>query len=476
MFMGIVLSALCFIYLIQPGDAAAQETNAASPSLSALAGELREGYSYVGKILIYGSYAIPSDSTQNPNNDFQKIPSFTANFSLRPDFYLHFRRLRFIMKPRLTARWSRWEVGSLEGESNSETDSFVNEWLMSLELPEDIFLSYGRENLQWGPSYLLSPSNPFFRDNGRANPWREVAGMDFARLVWVPSPNWSFSLIANLGEGRQKFISEDIEIPQIIWRINELQPGLIEQVNYLFEEFEKTYAFKADYTGYRKYLTFIASYREKDRLRLNGFAGWTVSNALLVYGEASLAQGSKALFPVQLGTVEDADLPVIALSPTRENSYALELLLLLGGSYTFESGSTITAEYVLNTEGYTNNETSLYLELRRQASLAYSVPGQVQDLAGFALTKILDPGLRTLRKHYLMLQYTKPEIRDIINVALRCTLNMEDLSSQFIYTVQVDLSDYTELFFLGTVGLGRENTEFTSSVDSAIMVGLQFTF
>jgi hypothetical protein len=31
-----------------------------------------------------------------------------------------------------------------------------------LRLTECLFVSYGRENLQWGPSALFSPSNPFF--------------------------------------------------------------------------------------------------------------------------------------------------------------------------------------------------------------------------------------------------------------------------------------------------------------------------
>ena len=32
---------------------------------------------------------------------------------------------------------------------------FVNEWLLRLRLYEGCFLSYGRENLQWGPAYLF---------------------------------------------------------------------------------------------------------------------------------------------------------------------------------------------------------------------------------------------------------------------------------------------------------------------------------
>ena len=69
---------------------------------------------------------------------------------------------------------------------------------------ENLFVSYGRENLQWGPSFLFSPSNPFFQDNGRRNTYLEVPGMDFGRLVFIPASAWAISFIANTGEGLNK--------------------------------------------------------------------------------------------------------------------------------------------------------------------------------------------------------------------------------------------------------------------------------
>ncbi len=441
-----------------------------TPGFKDLMGEFKEGFSYVFKILPFGTTQMPSDSTQNPNNDFLRIPRYTGNLFLRPDFYLQYRSLRLLAKPRLEAEWLRWEDGSLEGETDTDVDTFFNEWLASLSLPKNLFVSYGRENLQWGPSFLLSPSNPFFRDNGRANPKREVPGMDFARLIWVPSSNWSFSFIANVDEGRQEFISEDLELPPIVASISRGRREFVSR------EFEPTYALKADYTTYRKYFSLIASYQENDRGRLGGYAGWTVSDALLVYGEGNVSQGTNALYPDEVATIPPIGFPIIVMGPTEEDETSLEALMLIGASYTFEAGPTITAEYIANSAGYNDRESELYYELRRQASQVFSLPDPFQSLAQLALVQTLDPGLRLLRKNYLMLQYTHTQIRNVFNLVFRYTVNLDDYSSQLISITEMDLSDHAQLFFNGGVNFGPKDTEFTSLVDYAIMFGLEYSF
>ncbi|NIN00957.1 MAG: hypothetical protein GTO24_23590 [candidate division Zixibacteria bacterium] len=441
-----------------------------TPGFKDLVTELRDGFTYVVKILPFGTTQLPSDSTQNPNNDFLRIPRYTGNLFLRPDLYLRYRSLKLLAKPRLEAEWLRWEDGSLEGETDTDVETFFNEWLASLRLPKNLFVSYGRENLQWGPSFFVSPSNPFFRDNGRANPVREIPGMDFARLVWVPSSDWSFSFIANVDEGRQEFISEDFESPPLLATITRGRREFVGQ------EFEPTYALKADYTAYRKFFSVIASYRENDRGRLGGFAGWTVSDALFVYGEGNVSQGTSALYPVEVAMIPSIGFPIIVMDPIEEEESSLEALMLIGGSYTLEAGPTLTAEYVVNTAGYNDKEAELYFEFRRQASRVFSLPDPFESLGRLGLAQTLDPGLRLLRKNYLMLQYTHTQIRDVFNLVFRYTVNLDDYSSQLIPIAQMDISDHAQLFAIGGVNFGPKDTEFTSLADYAVMFGLEYTF
>jgi hypothetical protein len=159
---------------------------------------LSDGFDYSLRILASGTSQDPASSSQNPDNGFFQIPQYLADVELRPDFYLNYNILDLSVKPRFRLEWMQWEEGDREGDTDWDDDCFVNEWLARIRMTQNLFISYGRENLQWGPSYLFSPSNPFFRDNGRSNPKREVPGMGFARLVWLPAMSWTLSVIANL--------------------------------------------------------------------------------------------------------------------------------------------------------------------------------------------------------------------------------------------------------------------------------------
>jgi len=428
-------------------DAAATVENESESSaeLQAVKDEIQQGFSYVFQTLLTARTQKPSDSTLNPDNDFLDIPRYTILLEPRPDLYLEFRRLKLMAKPRWIVEWSRWEDGSRSGDTDTDEESFMNEWLARLRVVDGLFASCGRENLQWGPSYLLSPSNPFFRDNGLQNPKVEVPGMDFARLVWVTGSDLSFSVIANVDEGRQDFITED---------------------------FEPVYALKIDYTGYRKYASLIASYREHDRPRLGSYAGWTISDALLLYGEGTVAQGSNALYPVENPT---APLGIEMLA-TEEDSSSFEGILLLGASYTLQSGPTLTAEYVYNSEGYDDDETDLYDALRDRASQAFFLPPPASSLAQSVLGQTLDPGLRQLRQNYLMAQYQHSRIWDVLNLVFRYTYNLDDNSSQFIPLIEYDVGDHTQFFLVGRQNFGSTDSEFRSALDYFYSLGVIFTF
>ena len=176
--------------------------------------------------------------------------------------------------------------------------TFIQEWLARAELNDELFVSYGRENLQWGPAMLLSASNPFLEANGRNIPQREVGGMDYARLVWVTNDVWTSSLIVNTDDGRQDLTDHDT-----------------------------SYAIKVDYIARDHYFSIIPSLRESknntDDVAALGFFGVSnVNDALLVYLEGSLAE--------------------------HDNSQGL-----VGISYTFKGGSNLVLEYYHQQDGCT---------------------------------------------------------------------------------------------------------------------------
>ncbi len=406
--------------------------------------ELSEGFEYPLRFLAFGTCQKVADSSQNPNNDLFQISRYSTKFEIRPDLRLTFRRLDLSAKPRMNLEWNAWEDGVKDGDTDWDDDWFVNEWLTRIQVTENLFVSYGRENLQWGPCYLFSPSNPFFRDNGRSNPKQEVPGMDFARLVWLPAMSWTISFIANIDEGRQE---------------------------YRFFEFDKIYAVKLDYSGQEAYASMILSHQESDRNRLGAFGGWTVTDALLIYGEGTISRGTNALYPVKANNPFGA-----SMEEVDDQDLSLKGTFLAGGSYTLEVGPTLTVEYVYNGTGYSDGEADLYYQLRQAAADAYSLSGPIGDLSGLTLSRTADPKLRFLRRNYIMTQYQQNDIRDVLNLTFRWTRNIDDGSGQFIAIVEYYLGEHIQLFSIGSVNSGSEDTEFGTILDYQWMIGLEYTF
>ncbi len=285
----------CFPHLAFCADSARADGASALPSQSGIWKEIGDGFDWRLKTLAYGVIQDPiDDSPLNYHNAFN-LNSYQAEWDIRPDLHLKFRDLELGVSPRFNLTWEKWEEGEKKGDTDIDFDAYVNYWLVRYMLSEKLFASYGRENLQWGPSYLLSVSNPFNRANGRNNPKIEVPGLDFARAVWIPSYEWTVSFIANTEEGAADFVGR----------------------------FDRAYALKVDYTGSEKYLGLIPYYRESDDHPGVGFFGrWSATDALLLYGEANAPHGDS-------------------------------LDVLVGSSYTLAMGPTLSFEYYYNAGGCT---------------------------------------------------------------------------------------------------------------------------
>jgi hypothetical protein len=402
------------------------------------------GFEYNLKTLGFGTFQQAADSAQNPANDFLQIPRYMAELEVRPDARLTLWRFDFSVKPRLHLAWQAWEDGRRAGDTEVDAEVFVNAWLARFRLTESLVLSYGRENLQWGPAFLFSPSNPFFRDNGRLNPKREVPGADFARLVWLPGSAWTLSLLANLDAGRQEF--------------------------HTFE-FQKTYALKLDYTGPSAYASVMPSYQEGGRFRLGWFAGWTATDALLFSMEGTLARGIQALYPVAARHPFGA-----SLAPVKDDDKSLAGIILLGGAYTLDIGSTLTMEYIYNGPGYSSDQAKAYYQLRQQAAHAFTSAGPLRDLARLTLSQTADPGLRLLRRHYVLLQYVHNNIDNVLNLTLRWTQNLNDYSGQCNAILEYFLGDHVQLFSVGAINAGGRHTEFGTFLRYQIMIGVELSF
>ena len=407
--------------------------------------ELSEGFEASLRINSYGLYQGVASSTQNPDNDFLRIPRFLFDLDIRPDFYLHFRKLEFSVKPRAYLEWSSIEEGLRREDTDWKNDWYINEWLVRLGVTDSLFLSYGRENIQWGPSYLFSPSNPFFENNGRMNPNMEVAGMDFATLIWGPSIRWSLSLIANTGEGHQEYKTGKLH---------------------------KSYAVKIDYTGNEGYIGFILSRREKETHRIGTFGGLTASDAVLLYTDIGFSRSSDVLYPV-----EDILSPFgVSMQALDEDSSKWSGAMMVGASYTFMAGPVISAEYLYNDAGYSNNQANQYYQLRHDASDAYYGNGLTGGISRIVLGQTVNPGIRFFRKNYLVLQYSQNDIKNVLNLSFSLIYNMDDRGGELVSNLNYAVGDHMQVFSVGCINTGVADSEFRSVLDSFLTIGLEYTF
>jgi len=251
------------------------------------------------KNLSYGYSQEFADITLNPDN-LLNLPRYTIANELRPELSIDYERFYFDIKPRFTIRRDFYDSGTLDDTSNSDTDTYINEWTTLVQLTPEIALSYGREDLQWGPSFLLSPSNPFDSDNGRSEPKGEVAGAEYAKLIWTPNYHWTVSLIVNTHEGRKAY-------------------RLIEE---LAQDFRSTYTLKTDYLFDRGNASIILSTMEDGEDiddRAGYYLSYNLSDAWIGYSEGSFS-------------TDDTE-------------------MLLGGSYTSDSSYIFSIEYFHNSSG-----------------------------------------------------------------------------------------------------------------------------
>ena len=429
-------------------DTLLQEPTLPQTAFGTFLKEVTDGFSFELKALASQTTSDLNDSSLNPRNIFG-LPKYAFQVEVRPDFYLNYGKLKLMAKPRNIMTWVRIEDGVRSGESDWDNDLFVNEWIAGLQPWDSLFFSYGRENIQWGPSYLVSPSNPFFRENGLRNPKREVRGQDFGRLVWAPDSAWSVSLFANTDEGENEFV----------------------------QDFENVYAMKVDYTGYRSYLSVIPSYKDRDRERLGAYGGWKATDGLLFYGEGTVAQGTEVLYPQETGRTFLSGEPIIELENSQDDSNNLEGTALAGASYTFELGPTLALEYLYNSTGYTDEQWDKVEDyVQELGRIIRLIPSELLQNLFDRTDLLIDPEVTQLRKHYLNFQYLHPQLLEDLDISLRYTFNLDDNSSQLIPVAIYDLNNHLQAFVVGTHNFGGSDTEFKLFIDHSYFFGFQVAY
>jgi hypothetical protein len=380
-----------------------------------------------------------ADSLLNPGNHLAHLPDGQANAEIRLDLKTSTDYLALTLQPRCTYRRERFGGEYAQGGG----DCFINQWSVKMFPIRPLSVSVGREILAWGPSNFRSPSNPFYFDNGRSNPIRELNGIDVAKATYVPALGWSFTLAHTVG-------------------VDYLNAGPANELHY------RT-LLKLDYNNDIYNASLNLSHRWRRELpQLGAFAQATVGSALLVYAEAGAHQGSSALYP------EEQDNALAGgLSALYADSNRLFYSALLGGGYTLESGHTIYVEYLNNNEGYDRACEARYFDLSGRASEAFVSGSSSASTGARFLAAALDTKLALLGRNYLFLQFQNNQTDTGPLWQLRYSLNLADASGQASLYGEWNVMSRLALFTLGVVNHGTARSEYHAILNLSLLFGVK---
>ncbi|MCP4265018.1 MAG: hypothetical protein GY777_05490 [Candidatus Brocadiaceae bacterium] len=409
---------------------------------------IREYLTYSVKSLLFQNFISTSDSSQNPDNAFLLQQRYSTELHVRPNVYFTFPFLTGMFKPRLISYYRRWEDGPLKDENKTHTKAFINEFMVQAELNPTLFMSYSKERLLWGPSFLSSPSNPFYLGDERRNPKNELVGKYFFKINYLPTDMLSLTWISLLDYSKDN----GNQVPN----------------------FSPIHAIKTDIVGESYMISLIGSRKKEDdhRLQLGSYGQWTVSDSVLLYYDGKIMSGTDNLFP-------DADNnhPLKGeLKMKYEDSDKIFTNFVVGGSYTTKAGATLSLEYLYNNLGYNDSQMDDYLEIRKSSADHFIDNSPLSGLATKNLRESITTGNQFIKRHYLMFQYQRRQIKDVFDLILRYTSDLQDGSGLLVTIAELGISDNLQLFNINNIGFGSLEDEFKSTFKASIVLGLEFTF
>ena len=368
-----------------------------------------------GMLYGYGKHSVlREDSILNPGNRLAHLPERSAVGELRLNLKAESETVR------LTARAiATWQNRADSAATQQSDDAYLSQWQFRLRAAEGWHVAAGRDVLSWGPGQFRSPSNPFYFDNGRRNPMRELVGMDSAKISWTPDMQSSASLVHIFNTGHSTSQPD-------AWRAGWLA--------------------KFDRRGNDWTLGLIALKAPDTAAFYGAYGQNTLSDALLLYGEL----GSSTQ-PVALQSPADISQPftVQANSPRRTTA-------LLGAAYTFENSQSLSVEYLHDGHGYTAAQESAYFQ--RDITQPGIALGQAPRLLG---------------RDYLHLVWQSNLMAETGYWRLMFSRNLNDDGNELAGYGETVLSPKISAYALAVLPQGNARQEFSALVQRSLTLGLK---
>ncbi len=196
-----------------------------------------------------------------------------------------------------------------------------------------------------------------------------------------------------------------------------------------------------------------------------------MTDAIVVYGETSLQQGSSALFPLALSG------PLAwEMATAKKDSHALYATFLAGMGYTLASGGTVTLEYLYYGPGYDSNDATKFSRLKRDATDQYVSDSPLAGYGARLLGRAAGNRLDFLRRNHVMLQYTKEDLFPDLDLVSRITVCADDGSSRMYSSLSLGLNDHVEVKVSGLLNTGGPDESFGMFLDYQVQAALEYCY
>lgn len=359
--------------------------------------------------------SLRGDSVLNSGNRIARLPQNSTAAEMRFNFKAGNDSLRLTMRPIVLVQDNRNESGR-----QRQNEGYLSQWQVRLRAAEAWSVAAGREVLNWGPAQFRSPSSPFYFDNGRSNPMRELSGVDALKLSWTPDMENTLTLAYLTGSGH---------VAQDMWR--------------------DSWLLKADRRGSDWAGGLALAHTPRQGAFLGAHGQLTASDTLLLYAEASSSIRANAL-----QSPADTALPfsLVAKSPRRIDALA-------GAAWTFDNGQSLNVEYLRSGHGYRAAEESAYFTRAAESLLS---AGQA---LGYA------PPL--LGRDYLHLVWQSNLMESGGYWRAMATHSLADNGNELSGYGEIALTGHVTAFALAVLPAGNARQEFSSLSRRSVTAGLK---
>jgi len=277
----------------------------------------------------------------------------------------------------------------------------------------------GREVMNWGAAQFRSPSSPFYFDNGRNDPMRELVGMDVLKVSWTPDMQNSATLARVVGTGYAAAQNDP-------WR--------------------NSWLAKLDQRGEEWAYGLVVAKAEKAAAFFAIYGQMNMKDELMIYAEV----GSSS-YENSLQSPADTVLPfTVQVSASRSTT------TLAGAAYTFENGSTLSTEVLHDDHGYTSQQESAYFQR------ATTQPGMALGLAP-----------RMLGRDYLHMVWQSNMLGDIGYGRLMYTHQITDGGNEWAAYAETTLNPHVSAFALAVLPFGNAQQEFSALFTRSVTLGFK---